>query len=157
LPIPGANESSTVEWQRAQVMPIEVSEPPSSKMPLTPTTAFSLSSASVVAGLLRSTRPFLRFDWRLPGRASTVDLQAGDGKGRNRAYTRADASEGGALNRLVKLEHATPVVLVAEGVEAEDFLALIEQLDQCLRAPLARRVDRLRLARTGCIVSFLAG
>ena len=51
-----ANESSTVEWHSAQVMPtrVSVSVPPTlSTVPLTPTTAFSLSSAMVVAGLVR--------------------------------------------------------------------------------------------------------
>lgn len=55
LPIPAANELSTVAWQSAQVMPIELIElPPAPKKPLTPTTAFNCSSASVVAGLSRS-------------------------------------------------------------------------------------------------------
>ena len=51
--MPGMNESSTVEWQRAQVMPtrVSVSMPPTlSTVPLRPTTAFSFSSATVVAG-----------------------------------------------------------------------------------------------------------
>ena len=92
----------------------------------------------------------LRLD--VPREGIDVDLQAGDGEGRLRADTRTDASEGGALDRLVQLEHAAPVVLVAEGVEAEDLLALLEQPDQRLRAPLARLVDRLRLAGAGFIV-----
>ena len=57
LPIPGATESSTVEWQKAQVMPIELSVPPLLKMPLTPRTEFNFRSASVVAGPSRSTLP----------------------------------------------------------------------------------------------------
>ena len=85
----------------------------------------------------------------VPREGIDVDLQAGDGERRLRADTGADASEGGALDRLVQLELAAPVVLVAEGVEAEDLLALLEQPDQRLRAPLARRVDRLRLAGAG--------
>src|SRR5581483_11516249 len=86
-----------------------------------------------------------------------VDLQAGDGEGRIRGDTGADASEGGALDCLVQLEHAAPVVLVTEGVEAEDLLALVEQLDESLLAPLARRVDRLRLAGAGLIVGTRKG
>ena len=57
--MPGANESSTMEWQDAQVRPTDVSRPPRSKNPLTPTTAFSFSSASVTAGSFRSTLPAL--------------------------------------------------------------------------------------------------
>ena len=52
--MPGANESSTVEWHSAQVMPtrVSVSAPLTvSTVPFRPTTAFSLSSATVVAGL----------------------------------------------------------------------------------------------------------
>ena len=54
--MPGANESSTVEWHSAQVMPtrVSVSLPPTfSTVPLRPTTALSFSSATVVAGLVR--------------------------------------------------------------------------------------------------------
>ena len=56
-PIPGANELSTVEWQSAQVIPTRVSvsvpSAPVVTVPWTPTTALSLSSATVVAGLVR--------------------------------------------------------------------------------------------------------
>src|SRR3954447_25851261 len=59
-PMPLVNESSTVEWQTAQVMPTDVRRLPSPETwPRTPTTALSLSSASVVAGSLRSTLPAL--------------------------------------------------------------------------------------------------
>src|SRR4051794_32239558 len=58
-PMPGANELLTVEWQTAQVRPIELSRPVRVKWPLTPTTALSLSRASVVFGELRSTLPAL--------------------------------------------------------------------------------------------------
>ena len=39
--MPGANESSTVEWQSAHVMPIDAACRPRSKKPVTPTTALS--------------------------------------------------------------------------------------------------------------------
>src|SRR3954464_5369421 len=58
-PMPGANELFTVEWQTAQVNPIDVIRPEEEKGPLTPTTALSLISASVVFGELRSTLPAL--------------------------------------------------------------------------------------------------
>ena len=49
--MPGANESSTVEWQSAHWMPTDGRRPPvPSKKPVTPTTALSSSSASVIAG-----------------------------------------------------------------------------------------------------------
>ena len=48
--MPGANESSTVEWQSAHWMPTVFRLPLLLNMPLTPTTALSFSSASVVAG-----------------------------------------------------------------------------------------------------------
>src|SRR3954454_9795806 len=73
-PMPGAKESSTAVWQAAQVMPTEVRLPASSKIPLTPTTALSLSRASVLAGSSRSTCPSLRSSRTLWGRASTSTL-----------------------------------------------------------------------------------
>ena len=57
LPIPGATESSTVEWHSAQVIPTRISVSlPSlvTTVPFRPTMASSLSRATVVAGLLRS-------------------------------------------------------------------------------------------------------
>src|SRR5689334_5779873 len=59
LPMPGANELLTVEWQTAQVSPTERREPLRLNLPCTPTTALSLISASVVLGSLRLTLPFL--------------------------------------------------------------------------------------------------
>src|SRR6185312_2750814 len=55
--MPLENESSTVEWQSAQVIPtfVNVSLPLASvvTVPWTPTTALSFSKATVVAGLVR--------------------------------------------------------------------------------------------------------
>jgi len=58
--MPGAKESSTVEWHRAQVIPtrVSVSLPPMvSIVPLTPRTASSFSNATVVAGSVRLMLP----------------------------------------------------------------------------------------------------
>src|SRR2546422_4393960 len=52
LPIPGANELSTVEWQNAHVMPTLVSWPVPFTLPLTPTTALSRSNSMVTAGFV---------------------------------------------------------------------------------------------------------
>jgi hypothetical protein len=51
--MPGRNELSTVEWQNAQLMPTLVSVLLASTWPMTPSTAPSLSNATVVAGLFR--------------------------------------------------------------------------------------------------------
>src|SRR5215813_338959 len=56
-PMPWARELSTVEWHSAHSMPTEFRLPLLSKKPLTPTTALSFSSASVVAGSSRLTVP----------------------------------------------------------------------------------------------------
>src|SRR5579864_1819262 len=100
----------------------------------------------------------------VPREGIDVDFQAGDGKGRLRADTGPNASEGGALDRLVQPERAAPVVLVAEGVEAEDRLALLEQRSQSHRAPSARLilgrirlVDRLQSTGTEIIVVVQLG
>src|SRR6185437_3433557 len=72
-PTPKANELSTVEWQRAQVIPTEASWPPA-KNPLSPTTALSLRRSSVVAGSSRFTRPARSPATTEPGSASRSTL-----------------------------------------------------------------------------------
>ncbi len=57
-PIPGATESSTVEWQMAHVRPTELSLA-FWKKPTTPRTAFCLINCNVTAGSSRLTLPFL--------------------------------------------------------------------------------------------------
>ena len=77
LPMPGANELSTVEWHSAQVMPtrVSVSTPLTvSTVPLRPTTAFSFSNVTVVAGLFRSTLPFWMPWTTAAGKASASTL-----------------------------------------------------------------------------------
>src|SRR4029079_12007433 len=56
-PMPGATELLTVEWHTAHVRPIDDIAPLLLKCGLTPTTALSFTSASVVAGEFRSTLP----------------------------------------------------------------------------------------------------
>src|SRR6266545_2227942 len=73
LPMPGAKELSTVEWHSAQVKPTRVSEslPPTvATVPLTPRTASSFKSATVVAGSVRLTEPSLMPATTDAGRAS---------------------------------------------------------------------------------------
>ena len=53
--MPVVNELSTVEWQRAQVIPTLISLPCGFTLPMTPTTAFSFSNSIVTAGSVRST------------------------------------------------------------------------------------------------------
>ena len=58
-PMPGANESSTVEWQSAHWIPIDLTLPSGFVKAVTPTTALSFRRAIVVAGSSRSTLPAL--------------------------------------------------------------------------------------------------
>lgn len=55
--MPKLTEWSTVEWHSAHWMPTDFSVASLSKKPVSPTTAFALRSASVPAGLSRSSRP----------------------------------------------------------------------------------------------------
>jgi hypothetical protein len=68
--MPGITESSTVEWQSAHVTPRRVMWLFASTVACRPTTAFILSSATVVAGLLRSTV------CRMPAASIRIDLQS---------------------------------------------------------------------------------
>ena len=85
LPIPLANESSTVEWQMAQVIPtrVNVSCPPTdSTVPTTPTTAFSFSSAKRGRGAGQTDRLILDPGHHLGGQCLRVHLQAHRERGR---------------------------------------------------------------------------
>src|SRR5213593_2387947 len=59
-------------------MPIDLMLPRASKKPVTPTTAFSLRSAKVVAGSSRSTLPALSCSCSAGGRAPTSTLRPTD-------------------------------------------------------------------------------
>ena len=70
-PIPEENESSTVEWHKAQLIPIDFIPLPSGvRKAFTPTTAFSFTNASVVAGSSRSTLPCFICSTKSAGSAS---------------------------------------------------------------------------------------
>ena len=112
LPIPGANELSTEEWQRAQVMPTLVSCPRSLTFPCTPTTAFSRNNSTVTAGLVRSTCPACSAAMICRRQRLDVDLEAHRQRGRR----------GDRRNHFVHPQHIGPQLLVAEGVVAEDGL-----------------------------------
>src|SRR5215217_7046115 len=118
--MPGANESSTVEGHRSHWMPIERRRPLESKNPVTPTTACSLSSARVTAGSSRSTAR------------------------RPRAQAGPDAAVRGAGDRPMELQAVAPELLVAEGVEAEDLAALVDE-PRHLRLHRLVAAGRLRL------------
>ena len=65
LPIPSLNELSTVEWQTAQVIPIDCNVPSWLKFPFTPTTEFNFKRANVIAGSFKS------IEWEMmPSRTS---------------------------------------------------------------------------------------
>src|SRR3954466_5950439 len=74
-PMPGAKELSTVEWHSAHSMPTERRVPLEAKMPLTPTTEFSLSSARVTAGSSRFTLPALMAERTALGSLVTSTLR----------------------------------------------------------------------------------
>ena len=121
LPMPGAKELSTVEWQRAQVMPTRVSASlplTVSTVPLRPTTASSLSKATVVAGLARSTLPSLMPSHHGGRQRLGVDLQPD--------RQRCRGTDRGA-DDLMHPQRVGPTGFVAEGVEAEDLLALCDE------------------------------
>ena len=88
------------------------------RKPRTPTTASSFSSASVVAGLSRSTRPGADAERGQPGRALTSTFSPTAAP--VRAQSRPDAAVLAAGNRLVQAELAAPEGLVSERVAAED-------------------------------------
>ena len=107
-------------------MPTERSVPRRLKNPLTPTTAFSFSSASVVCRVVEVDLALLERVHERLGQSFDVHLEA-DGERRLRADAGAHAAVLLALDRLVELKLSAPVVLVTEGVEAEYLLALREQ------------------------------
>ena len=116
--MPGANELSTVEWQNAHWMPIDLTLPSGLAKAVTPTTAFSLSSAMVVAGSSRLTLPALICFFKAVRQRVGVDLEA-DGQRGLRRDAGADAAVLLAGDGLVQLKRVAPEGLAAEGVVAE--------------------------------------
>ena len=107
-------------------MPIELQRRrPGSKKPVTPTTAFSLSSASVVAGSSRSTLPALIAAAIFGGSASASTLRPTASA--VFGLTPGPTPPFAARDRLMQLERVAPERLVAERVEAEYLLPLPEQ------------------------------
>ena len=113
-----------MEWHTAHWSPTVRSRPSFWKNPVTPTTALSLRSASVVFGSSRFSLPWRRSLRTDPGSASTSTLRPAASAWLGEA--RADPSVGGAFDRLMELERVAPERLVAEGIEAEGLAALSE-------------------------------
>ena len=139
--MPGANESSTVEWQKAHWMPIDLTLPSGLAKAVTPTTAFSLSSAMVVAGSSRSTLPAASCFFNASGSASASTLRPTESAvlGETPGPTPPFFSPAMAL---CSCKRVAPERLAAEGVVAEGLLALLEH--------------RLRVARDLGVVGALA-
>ena len=115
-----------------------------SKKPVTPTTALSLSSASVVAGIVEvdPAVPQMLLS-ELAGSASTSTLRP-TASAVVGAEPGADAAIRGARDRLVQPQAVAPERLVAERVEAERLPAFVQGLARVLedvgvRAPLGTR------------------
>jgi hypothetical protein len=75
LPMPRAKTLSTVEWQNAHWIPIDLTLPLGLAKAVTPTTAFAFSSAIVVAGSSRLTLPALICAFNASGSASASTLR----------------------------------------------------------------------------------
>ena len=147
--MPASKESSTSEWQSAQVMPTELRRRPlSSKNPRTPTTALSLSSASVVAGLVRSTRPCFSIVRSCGGSASTSTFRpsASAASGLSPSPTPPFARPGDGL---VQTQGLAPEGFVAEGVVPEDAPPVDER---AFRGQFEARVDALAGDCSGAII-----
>jgi hypothetical protein len=84
----------------------------------------------------------LQLTAELAGERIGIDLQA-DAQCGLRADARADAAEARPLDRLMELERAAPELLVAERVEAEDALAVVDRRQS---AGADRSVDGRELA-----------
>ena len=137
LPMPGVTESSTVEWQMAQVMPSLVILP-FSTVPCRPTTASRPISATVVAGCVEiRARQHIRRD------SVGVDLEP-DGECGLRSKR---------LRKLVKSKRVGPQLLVAERVVAKDALAVarVARPDGPFR--VARATDKQQWTKDNCNIS----
>ena len=138
LPMPGANESSTVEWQSAQVTPTRVSVSlPSivSTLPCTADHSVQLQQGDGRRGARQIDAAVLySLDYRRRQRLR-IDLQAD--RQRRRGVDRL-------RDHFVHAQRVAPLRFVAEGIEAKDLLAL---RDQCSLVGRARRL--LRASTTG--------
>src|SRR4030095_6610149 len=90
-PMPGANESSTVEWHKAQVMPMETSAPPLSNRHLHADHRVELEQRQRRRRVVEIHRALLDLVGERRGQGLAVDLQT-DAERRLRADTAADAT-----------------------------------------------------------------
>ena len=125
--MPGAKESSTVEWHSAHSMPTERRLPSEAKNPFTPTTELSFSRASVTAGSSRSTFPAASASRTAAGSALTSTLSPTESAvfGLTPGPTPPLGCPG---DRPVKVQRAAPELLVAERVEPEGLASLAHEV-----------------------------
>ena len=123
--MPGANESSTVEWQNAHWMPIDLTLPSGLVKAVTPTTAFNLSKRDRRRRIVEV--DFARRDLLLQGirQRVGVDLEP-DGQRGLRRDAGADAAILLAGDGFVQLKRVAPEGLAPEGVVAEGLAALFK-------------------------------
>src|SRR5262249_45861703 len=127
-------------------MPIDLMLPALSKMPVTPTTALSLSSASVVAGSSRFTRPCFRSDFSCPGSASesTFNPTASAVFGLTPGPAPAVGRPG---DRLMQMQRVPPPGFIPECIEAEDLSAHIDRRLRLIVDPPVRFRKRLAVGQ----------
>ena len=85
--MPGASESSTVEWHKRTGFPIDRRVPCELKNPVKPTTEFNLSKATVVAGSAQIDFPVFQCCYQCGRQRVYVHLEA-DGQRGDRTYSR---------------------------------------------------------------------
>src|SRR6185503_19953051 len=141
-PIPGANESSTVEWHKAQVTPMERSAPPPSNRPFTPTTASRLSRVREIH------RALLDLLDERSRQGIAVHLQT-EGEGCLRAQAGADASVLVAGDRAMELERIAPERLAPKRVGAERAAAFFDHPPGVVQRAVRRRGRGARGGRDG--------
>jgi hypothetical protein len=113
-----------VEWQIAHWIPTLRKRSPEKK-PVTPRTAFSLSSASVVAALSRLTRPALTSATRLAGSASASIFRPSAAALRGLSPW-TDAAVCRARNGFVQAQFAAPELFASERIEPKGAASFVQ-------------------------------
>ena len=126
--MPGAKESSTVEWHSAHWIPIDSSVPRLAEKPGDAHDRVQLQQRERSRWIAQIDAALLEFPHQRKRQRLHVDFEA-DAERSGRIDSRSDAAIFGAGNRLMELQRVAPERFVAERVEAKRVAPFVDHVE----------------------------